>query len=98
RMPGDLWWLLGEIVKSNIVVIRRVWQPRPAISHVVFTLPVKTMNVLTRTLYANSITLTPGTVTLEVAPDHFQVHALTREAADGLLEGEMERRVMRLES
>jgi multicomponent Na+:H+ antiporter subunit E len=97
RLPGYLWWLAIEIVKSNLDVVRRVWQRKPDLSPVVFTLPVRPMNELVRTLYANSITLTPGTVTLEVTPENFEVHALTREAADGLLEGEMERRVSRLE-
>ena len=48
---------------------------------------------LSRVIYANSITLTPGTVTVSVEPETLLVHALTREGAAGLKEGDMERRV-----
>jgi hypothetical protein len=44
-------------------------------------------------IHANSITLTPGTIAVEVAPDEFLVHALTREGADGLAGSEMDFRL-----
>jgi multicomponent Na+:H+ antiporter subunit E len=47
--------------------------------------------------HANSITLTPGTITVEADHDEFLVHALTRENAEGLAGSEMDRRVRRLE-
>jgi multicomponent Na+:H+ antiporter subunit E len=47
--------------------------------------------------HANSITLTPGTVTVEAAHDEFLVHALTREGSQSLAGSEMDRRVRRLE-
>jgi multicomponent Na+:H+ antiporter subunit E len=47
--------------------------------------------------YANSITLTPGTISIDVKPDEILVHALTRDGAAGLLAGEMDRRVKRFE-
>jgi multicomponent Na+:H+ antiporter subunit E len=49
-----------------------------------------------KTLYANSITLTPGTLTTDVGEDHFMIHALSQEGIDELREGEMERRIRRL--
>jgi multicomponent Na+:H+ antiporter subunit E len=48
-------------------------------------------------LYANSITLTPGTVTIKVDAEGFEVHALTEEGAAGLEAGEMARRVAHIE-
>jgi multicomponent Na+:H+ antiporter subunit E len=48
-------------------------------------------------IHANSITLTPGTISVEVEPGHFLVHALTREAAAGLAGSEMDRRCAALE-
>ncbi|HRW66283.1 MAG TPA: Na+/H+ antiporter subunit E, partial [Candidatus Competibacter sp.] len=48
-------------------------------------------------IYANSITLTPGTVTTSLSGDSLEVHALTREGADELLAGDMDRRVAGLE-
>jgi multicomponent Na+:H+ antiporter subunit E len=47
--------------------------------------------------HANSITLTPGTITVEAQPDEFLVHALTRAGAEGLAGGEMDRRARLLE-
>ncbi|NRA97861.1 MAG: Na+/H+ antiporter subunit E, partial [Planctomycetes bacterium] len=49
-------------------------------------------------LYANSITLTPGTISLDVRKNRIMVHALTEEAADGVLSGDMGRRVSALEA
>jgi multicomponent Na+:H+ antiporter subunit E len=50
-----------------------------------------------KTIYGNSITLTPGTVTVDVEDDVFLVHALTPAGADSVREGEMDRRVAALE-
>jgi multicomponent Na+:H+ antiporter subunit E len=47
--------------------------------------------------HANSITLTPGTISVEVGPDEFLVHALTSAAAEGVRSGDMDRRVKRFE-
>ena len=51
---------------------------------------------LEKTLYANSITLTPGTLTTDVRDDYFLVHSLSREGLEELRHGEMQRRVRRL--
>jgi multicomponent Na+:H+ antiporter subunit E len=48
-------------------------------------------------IYANSITLTPGTVTIDLQGNRLKVHALTRDTAASLLKGEMDRRVSRVE-
>jgi len=89
-------WLAKEIVKANIDVARRIWHPALPISPVMRRLPAGECTVLGKVIYANSITLTPGTVTTDVGDDLIEVHALTREAAEALFEGEMERRVRRL--
>ena len=60
-------------------------------------IPYKTKTAFGTSVYANSITLTPGTVTVLVEDDHFVVHALTQEAADALKTGEMHRRVKAVE-
>ena len=52
---------------------------------------------LAKVIYANSITLTPGTITLDVRDDKFLVHALSDEAAADLDTGEMDRRVSAME-
>jgi multicomponent Na+:H+ antiporter subunit E len=52
---------------------------------------------LGKVIYGNSITLTPGTVAIDIDGDKIEVHALTREAAQALRDGDMDRRVTRLE-
>lgn len=97
RLPFYLFWLAREIFKSNMHVVRRIWQRRPDLSPTVFTVRVSQQTDVCKALYANSITMTPGTVTLDVQGDEFQVHALTRHTAEGLQSGDMDRQVRRLE-
>ncbi|MEX2352776.1 MAG: Na+/H+ antiporter subunit E, partial [Gammaproteobacteria bacterium] len=87
RLPGYLFWLLMEIIKSNIDVVRRIWQRSPDISPTVFTVKAGQKSDVYKVFYANSITMTPGTVTLDVRDDEFEVHALTRQNAEAVQEG-----------
>ncbi|MHC4958576.1 MAG: Na+/H+ antiporter subunit E [Planctomycetota bacterium] len=97
RLPLYVPWLMWEIVKANIDVTRRILSPRLPISPRVIEIDSSQRRDLARVIYANSITLTPGTVTIDVRGRHFTVHALTKEAADGVLTGDMDRRCTRLE-
>jgi multicomponent Na+:H+ antiporter subunit E len=90
-------WLAGEIVKANIDVLRSIWGPASAISPTQISLTATQQTAVGRVTYANSITLTPGTVAMRLRGDQIEVHALTREAAESLLDGEMDRRVRELE-
>jgi len=97
RLPSYLFWLLWEIIKANIDVVRRIWQRTPDIHPTVFKVTAGQRSEACRVLYANSITMTPGTVTLDVQDNVFEVHALTRESAEGVKQGEMNRRLIILE-
>ena len=97
RLPLYMLWLAWEIIKSNIDVVRRIWQPSPDISPTVFKVTASQKTDVCKVLYANSITMTPGTVTLDVQDNVFEVHALSRDAAEELQTGEMDRRVRALE-
>lgn len=90
-------WLLWRIVLSNLDVAKRILDPKLPISPALIALKPTQRSDLGRFIYANSITLTPGTVTTNLSGDTLEVHALTREAADSLREGDMDRRVTRLE-
>ena len=95
-MPGlsAYWlWLLVEIVKSNIDVAKRVLGPSSAVRPVVADASAKQHSDLGLVIYANSITLTPGTVSLEVAPGTIRVHALHPDILQDLYGGGMEARV-----
>ena len=90
-------WLLREIVRSSWDVSRRILDPRLPISPTLARFRPSQKSELGLVIHANSITLTPGTVAVEVEADTFLVHALTREAAAGLAGSEMDRRVAALE-
>ncbi|MFB3089274.1 MAG: Na+/H+ antiporter subunit E [Acidiferrobacterales bacterium] len=90
-------WLGWEIVKANLDVARRILDPRLPISPTVIRLKASQKSDLGRVIYANSITLTPGTVSIDIDGEHIEVHALTREAAQALRTGDMDRRVTRFE-
>ena len=81
QMLVYLGWLIVEVVKANIAVIARVLGPRHAIDPAVVRLRTRARTDLGKALFANSITLTPGTVTIDVQGDKVMVHALVREKA-----------------
>ena len=90
-------WLVVEVFKANVDVARRVLDPDLPVSPEVFEVEASQRTDLGQVLYANSITLTPGTVSILAGDGRITVHAIAREVADGLREGEMDRRVSRLE-
>ncbi len=90
-------WLMKEIVLSNLAVAKVILTPRLPIHPRIIRLTASQSSDVSRVIYANSITLTPGTVTLDVRGSEFLVHALTSDSAEGLLSGEMDRRVSRVE-
>jgi len=96
RLLYYLLWLMWQVVLSNIDLVRRIWDPTLPIRPTWQRLDVKVTSALAKTLYANSITLTPGTLTTDVKEDHFMVHSLSIDAIDELRQGEMERQIKRL--
>ena len=94
KMPAFLVYIFSEIVKANIDVIKRILTfRRTSISPQLFEVPATLKTDLGRVIYANSITLTPGTVSVELTSEKILVHALTKEAADDLSSGEMARSI-----
>ncbi len=89
-------WLIKEIGLANWDVAKAILGWQGPIEPTVFAVRASQASDLGRVIYANSITLTPGTVTLELAGGRLLVHALTRGAVEGLQGGEMDRRVRRL--
>lgn len=63
----------------------------------VFTIPCRLKSPYLITAYANSITLTPGTVAVEVGESEFLIHALSNTSADDLKAGAMEQRLLAIE-
>ncbi len=90
-------WLAGEVIKANLDVARRILSPSLPISPNVLLVKASQRTDLGRVTFGNSITLTPGTITVDMEGDTIEVHALTREAAETLQAGEMDRRVTEME-
>ena len=90
-------WLLWEIAKANWDVARIILKPSLPIKPRLMRIRASQKTDLAKVIYANSITLTPGTITLDVRDDKFLVHALSDEAAADLDTGEMDRRVSAME-
>ncbi|MGD2138840.1 MAG: Na+/H+ antiporter subunit E [Burkholderiales bacterium] len=90
-------WLIKEIFKSALQVAVIILHPRLPISPVLLRVRATQKTDVGRTTFANSITLTPGTISVDVGDDEILVHALTQDGASGLANGEMDRRVTRFE-
>lgn len=90
-------WLAIEIVKANIDVAKRVFSSGPNISPTVFKVKSSQKSELGQVIYANSITLTPGTTTMDIDDGTFVIHTIAKEVGDDLSAGEMDRRVTLME-
>jgi multicomponent Na+:H+ antiporter subunit E len=96
KLPRFSLWMLVEIVKSSLEVVRIVLDPKLPISPKVVYLDAKPKGPIGQVILANSITLTPGTVTLDVFNDRLCVHCLTSEGARALESGDANRRIATL--
>ena len=76
------FWLFIEIVKANIQVVKAVISPNSEISPTLIKIPLRSHIDIAQTMFANSITLTPGTVSVDVKEDHILVHALLKEMSN----------------
>lgn len=97
RALGYWPWLAVEIVKSAWSVSRIILDPKLPISPTLVRFAPGQRSDLGLVIHANSITLTPGTITIEAGAGEFLVHGLTREGAEGCVASEMDRRVSAFE-
>lgn len=88
-------WLVVEIFKANWPVIRACVRPDLDINPALVRVRTVCRSDIARTVFANSITLTPGTVTIDVDGDRLLVHALYEESAPPESFAEMDRRSAR---
>ena len=97
KLPFYWLWLLGQILKANFDVAKRCVLPGSRIDPCMFRAPADQETSVGVVTYANSITLTPGTVSMQTWDHEIRVHALTRDAARDVLGGEMGNRICRVE-
>lgn len=98
KIPGYYIWLCKEIILANLLVVRHIWLGNKTISPTMMSIKASQKTDMGKVIYANSITLTPGTVTVDLEGDRLMVHALLRESIEELQAGEMDRRVTQLEN
>jgi multicomponent Na+:H+ antiporter subunit E len=91
-------WLLKEVIKSAWDVSKIIVHPNLPISPTLVRFKPTQKTIVGLVLHANSITLTPGTITIEAEPQEFLVHGLTRGSAQGVIDSEMDRRVTACEA
>ena len=85
RFPGFFIYIFKEIIKANIDVVKRILsRSKTPISPQMIEVPQSQSTDLGAVIYANSITLTPGTVTIKLSENNLTVHALSKEAASEL--------------
>lgn len=94
KFPGFFTYIFKEIVKSNIDVVKRILRWRGAtISPQLIEIPQSQKSDLGAVIYANAITLTPGTVTIRLSNNKLTVHALSEDAANELKTGTMSKEI-----
>ncbi|MCS7214633.1 MAG: Na+/H+ antiporter subunit E [Thermodesulfovibrio sp.] len=87
-------WLIYQIILANIHVAYLVLHPKMPIEPFVLEYKAKLKKDISKVVFANSIILTPGTITMDITKDNvFVVHCISRKVAEDLLTGEMEKRV-----
>ncbi len=90
-------WLALEIIKSNWAVTKIILSPKLPLQRNMVTVTAHSRSQLGRVILANSITLTPGTVSVSMEGDQILVHALSFDGAADDISGDMDRRVQALE-
>ena len=90
-------WLTREVIRSNIDVILRILRLGRSIDPKVVKVRASQRTDLGKVTYANSITLTPGTLTLDLEDDVLTVHSIDGTVGEELAEGTMDDRIVRLE-
>lgn len=90
-------WLAKEITKANIDVAKLILSPELPISPMIIRVKATQKSDIGQVIHANSITLTPGTVAMDLEGDDIIVHAISRAAAEGTLEGSIDRGVTAIE-
>lgn len=85
------FWLIYQIFIANIDVARRVLDPKMPISPGIIKFSSRLKSDIALTTLATSITLTPGTLTMDIIDGDYYIHCLATEYGEGLLKGDFEK-------
>ncbi|MBR2409881.1 MAG: Na+/H+ antiporter subunit E [Lachnospiraceae bacterium] len=94
---GYFFVLIKEIVFANLSTISLIVSPKYEVEPVLVTFRTGLKSDLAKTVLANSITLTPGTITVELAEDEFKIHCLDKDMAEGLADSVFVRLLKKME-
>ncbi len=89
-------WLIWQIILASLQVAYVVLHPRMPINPSLLKFKTKLPNITARVILGNSITLTPGTLTINIADDEFLVHALMDTSHSGIVDGSLPKQVAKL--
>ncbi len=90
-------WLLWQIILCNVEIAYPVLSPKSLVDPQLVSFKPDLKTDLGIVTLANSITLTPGTVTVEANEEEFVIHAIWHKSAEGIISGEMQRKVKKIE-
>ncbi len=79
-----LFTLLTEILKANIIVFKMIYSAKYQLEPAIVSFKADLHSTFARVLLANSITLTPGTITVSLKDNEYTVHCLDKELAQGI--------------
>ena len=96
RAVAYLFWLIGQIFVAGFITMSRIWSGREVKPHLV-SFRTALRSDAAKVLLSQSITLTPGTLTVDQQDGRFLVHALDDAFTEGLQDSEMEKRIAKLE-
>ena len=96
RAVAYLFWLIGQIFVAGFMTMSRIWSGREVKPHLV-SFRTALRSDAAKVLLSQSITLTPGTLTVDQRDGRFLVHALDDAYTEGLKDSEMEKRIRKLE-
>lgn len=88
-------WLFWEICKSAFSVIKIIWQRKILVEPIFEWIDAEGLEEIGEVVYSNSITLTPGTVTLDINNNMLLVHALDKSSIDDLKNGIMIKKILK---
>jgi multicomponent Na+:H+ antiporter subunit E len=96
RLPGYVLWLTWQIILANLQVAYLILHPKMPINPRLLQFHTHEPTAAAKVILGNSITLTPGTLTIDIKGDRFLVHSLVPSSAESLTDGTMQTKVARL--
>ena len=90
------FWLFKEMIVAALLVAKEILRKDIRIDPQLIHFEAEQPTVTSAVIFGHSITLTPGTITLDLEENRYVVHALTDETARGVIEGSMSQRVAKL--